>query len=384
MSSQKKVALTGAHASAEAMKQINPDVVPVYPITPQTPIIEKFCYFKAEGQVDAETVLVESEHSVMSVAVGASAAGARVMTASSSQGISLMNEVISVASGMRLPIVMNVVNRAISSPLNIHCDHCSTMNIRDLGWVQLFAENAQESYDFTIIAMKLAETMKNPVMVLQDGFISSHCVEMLEIIEDKKVKSFVGAYKPEEYLLDVDNPLTSGAWQLPNAYMETKISQQEALMSAMKEYPKVAKEYSKISGRSYGFVEKYMTNDAEAIIVTTCSTAGTVKAVIDTMRKKGKKVGLLKIYMLRPFPNNEITKALEKAKAVCVLDRAINFGAEAPLYTEIKNALFDAKKKPRVESRIFGLGGRDIFEEQIEEVFNSMLAGKKGGNVYIQ
>lgn len=380
----KKVALTGGHASAEAMRQINPDVVPVYPITPQTPIIEKFCYFKSEGQVDAETVLVESEHSVMSVAVGASAAGARVMTASSSQGISLMNEVLSVASGMRLPIVMNVVNRAISAPLNIHCDQCSTMNVRDLGWVQLFAENPQESYDFTIIATKLAETINVPVMVCQDGFISSHCVEMLEIIDEKKVKEFVGTYKPNEYLLDIEKPLTFGAWQLPNAYMETKIEQQEAIGAALKEYPKIAGDFAKISGRDYAFVENYMTKDADAIIVANCSTAGTTKEVIDRMRKQKKKVGLLKIYMLRPFPKEEIIKALEKAKAVCVLDRAINFGAEAPLYTEIKNALFDLKKKPRIESRIFGLGGRDIFEEQIEEVFNSMLKGKKGGNVYIQ
>lgn len=381
---KKKVALTGAHASAEAMKQINPDVVPVYPITPQTPIIEKFCYFKSEGQVDTEIVLAESEHSVMSVSVGASAAGARVMTASSSQGISLMNEVLSVASGMRLPIVMNVVNRSISAPLNIHCDQCSTMNIRDLGWVQLFAENSQEAYDFTIIATRLAEAINVPVMVCQDGFITSHCVEMLEILEPGKVKSFVGPYKPKEYLLDTDRPLTFGAWQLPNAYMETKIEQQEAINEALKEYPKAAKEFAKISGRNYAFVEEYMAKDADAIIVANCSTAGTVKSVIDRMRKQKKKVGLLKIYLLRPFPKDEIAKSLEKAKAVCVLDRAINFGAEAPLYTEIKNALFELKTKPRVESRVFGLGGRDIFEEQIEEVFNSLLSGKKGGKVYIQ
>lgn len=396
---QKKVALTGAHASAEAMRQINPDVVPVYPITPQTPIIEKFCYFKSEGQVDAEVVLTESEHSVMSVAVGASAAGARVMTASSSQGISLMNEVLSVASGMRLPIVMNVVNRAISAPLNIHCDQCSTMNVRDLGWLQLFAENPQEAYDMTIIAMKLAEKLRNPVMVCQDGFITSHCVEMLEILEPNKVKAFVGSYKPAELLLDTEKPLTFGAWQLPNAYMETKIEQQKAINEALKEYPKVAKEYSLISGRKYGFVEEYMTKDAEAVIVANCSTAGTIKEVIDRMRKKKKKVGLVKIILLRPFPKEQIAKSLEKAKAVCVLDRAINFGAEAPLFTEVKNALFDLKKKPRVESRIFGLGGRDIFEEQIEEIFNSLLSGKKGlrakrsvpsnasengGNVYIR
>ncbi|MDI6737949.1 MAG: pyruvate ferredoxin oxidoreductase [Nanoarchaeota archaeon] len=380
----KKVALTGAHASAEAMRQINPDVVPVYPITPQTPIIEKFCYFKSEGQVDAEVVLTESEHSVMSVSVGASAAGARVMTASASQGISLMNEVLSVASGKRLPIIMNVVNRSISSPLNIHCDQCSTMNVRGLGWVQLFAENPQEAYDFTIIATRLAESIRVPVMVCQDGFITSHCVEMLEILDEKKVKGFVGAYKPKEYLLDTNKPLTFGAWQLPNAYMETKIEQQEAISEALKEYPKIAKEFAKISGRSYGLIEEYNTRDADAIIVANCSTAGTAKEVIDRMRKRKKKVGLLKIYLLRPFPKSEIAKALEKAKAVCVLDRAINFGAEAPLYTEIKNALFESKKKPRIESRIFGLGGRDIFEEQIEEVFNTLLAGKRGGNVYIQ
>ena len=264
----KKVQLTGAHAAAEAMKQINPDVVPVYPITPQTPMMEKFCYFKAEGQVGTELVLVESEHSVMSVAVGASAAGARVMTASSSQGISLMNEVLTVASGMRLPILMNVVNRAISAPLNIHCDQCSTMNIRDLGWVQLFAETPQEAYDLTIIGQKLAEAINTPVMVCQDGFITSHCVENLDILEEQKTKKFVGEYKPKNTLLDTGNPMTFGAWQMPNAYMETKIEQEKALSSALAEYPKAAKEFAKLSGRNYGYVEEYRTNDAEAVIVT--------------------------------------------------------------------------------------------------------------------
>lgn len=379
----KRVALTGAHASAEAMKQINPDVVPVYPITPQTPIMEKFCYFKSEGQVDTETVLTESEHSVMSVAVGASAAGARVMTASSSQGISLMNEVISVASGMRLPILMNVVNRAISAPLNIHCDQCSTMSVRDLGWVQLFAETSQEAYDLTLIGMKLAEEMKTPVMVCQDGFITSHCVEILEILDDAKVKKFVGKYTPENTLLDTGNPLTFGAWQMPSHYMQTKIEQQNALFTAFMSYPKIAKEYAKVSGRNYKLLEEYNTKDAEAVIVTTCSAAGTTKAVIDRLREKGKKVGLLKIILMRPFPYEDIAKALSKAKAVCVLDRAIAFGGNAPLYGDVMQACYSMAKKPKLSSSIFGLGGRELYEAQIEKIFADLLAGKKSQE-YVQ
>ncbi|MBU2638217.1 MAG: pyruvate ferredoxin oxidoreductase [Nanoarchaeota archaeon] len=372
----KKVALTGAHASAEAMKQINPDVVPVYPITPQTPMMEKFCYFKAEGEVDTEVVLVESEHSVMSVAVGASAAGARVMTASSSQGISLMNEVLSVASGSRLPILMNVVNRAVSAPLNIHCDQCSTMSVRDLGWVQLFAETSQEAYDLTLIGMKLAEAMKNPVMVCQDGFITSHCVEILEILEQEKARKYVGDYNPKNKLLDVNNPMTFGAWQMPSHYMDTKIEQQKALMDAFKEYPKAAKEYEAVSKRSYGFLEEYKMKDAEAVIVTTGSAAGTTKAVIDRMRDKGKKVGLLKIVLMRPFPYNEIANVLSKAKAACILDRAVAFGGNAPLYGDVMQACYSLNKKPKISGSVFGLGGRELYEEQIEKIFNDLLAGK--------
>lgn len=379
----KKVALTGAHASAEAMKQINPDVVPVYPITPQTPMMEKFCYFKSEAQVDTEVVLVESEHSVMSVAVGASAAGARVMTASSSQGISLMNEVLSVASGSRLPILMNVVNRAISAPLNIHCDQCSTMSVRDLGWVQLFAETSQEAYDFTLIGMKLAETMKTPVMVCQDGFITSHCVEILEILDADKAKKYVGDYNPKVKLLDINNPVTIGAWQMPSHYMDSKIEQQDALMKAFAEYSKAAKDYETVSGRGYGILEEYKMNDAEAVIVTTCSAAGTTKAVIGRMRENGKKVGLLKIILMRPFPYEAIAKALSKAKAVCILDRAVSFGGNAPLYGDVMQACYSMGKKPKLTSTVFGLGGRDLYEEQIEKIFNDLLAGK-ATEVYVK
>jgi len=373
MKKYKEVALTGAEASAEAMRQINPDVVPVYPITPQTPIAQKFAQFVADGIVDSEMIRVESEHSAMSATVGASAAGARAMTATSSAGFALMWEVLGVASGSRLPIVMNVVNRALSSPINIHCDHAESMGGRDMSWIQIYSEKAQEAYENTLLALRLAESVSLPVMVMQDGFITSHSVENLKIWDDKSIKEFLGERKPDKWLLNVDDPVTMGPLQLQDYYFETKYQQELAMQDAKKKYLSIGKELGMITDNKYIYMEEYMTNDADAVIVVLSSTAGTTKAVIDRMRKQGKKVGLVKPILFRPFPYREMANALVNAKSVAVLDRSSSFGANPPLYSEILNSLYPLKIKPIIQSYIFGLGGRDIKESDIEIVFNDML-----------
>lgn len=371
----KKIALTGGYAAALALKQIEPDVMPVYPITPQTPIIEVYAKYLADGEVETEMIEVESEHSAISAAVGSSAAGARTVTATSSQGLALMNEILYIASGMRLPIMMLVSARALSAPLNIHGDHSDVMGARDTGWIQIFCENPQEVYDKTIIGMKLAEKVGLPVMVIMDGFNTSHSVENLEILDKKTVQKFLGEYKPEKHLLDVANPVTFGPLALQGAYFEFKIDQEEAMEKAQKEYVAVAKEYEKISGRGYGIFEKYKTNDAEKILILAGSTAGTAKDAVDCVRRNGEKVGLLKIELFRPFPHKEIAIALKNAKEIIVMDRAISSGTNAPFYCEIVNSLF-GNSQAKVSSIIYGLGGRDVFCRQIEEI----LSGKHNSN----
>lgn len=369
--------ITGAQAVAEAMRQINPDVVAMYPITPQTPIIETYAKIVADGKATTELVRVESEHSAMSATVGASAAGGRAMTATASAGLALMHEIVYIAASMRLPIVMPIANRALSGPINIHCDHSDTMGARDSGWIQIYSENAQEAYENMFLALKLAEKedVLLPAMVCQDGFITSHGVENVEIYDDAVMKEFVGERKAHLPLLDTDNPVTYGPLQLQDYYFETKRQQVDAMKNAKKAYLDAGRELSEITGKEYGYFEKYMTNDAEAVIIVMNSTAGNVKSAVDNMRKDGKKVGILKPKLFRPFPYEEIADALKDIPVVGVLDRAESFGARPPLYGEIRNALFDAEKKPKVQSYVFGLGGRDIFGSQIEEVFNSLLSG---------
>ena len=381
----KAKALTGAEASAEAMRQINPDVVAAFPITPQTPIMQSFAEFVADGIVSSEMVNVESEHSAMSCCVGASAAGARAMTASSSAGIALMWEILGVASGSRLPIVMSVVNRALSSPINIHCDHSDSMGCRDHSWIHIYSENAQEAYENTLLAVRLAEhpDVLLPAMVCQDGFITSHGVENVKIFDDAKIRKFVGTYKPKKPLLNVDDPVTVGPLQLPDYYFETKRQQDSAMENTKNAYISIGKELSKITDGKYGYFEDYMLKDADAVIVTLNSTAGTTKAVIDQMRKEGKKVGLLKIILFRPFIYDEVGNALSKAKSIAVLDRAESYGANAPLFGEIKNSCYDAGCKAKLHSCIFGLGGRNIYEKEIESVFDRLLDGKLKDKEYI-
>ncbi|MCD6427721.1 MAG: pyruvate ferredoxin oxidoreductase [Caldisericaceae bacterium] len=369
--------ITGAQAVAEAMRQINPDVVAAYPITPQTPIVEQFASFVANGIVDTEMIPVESEHSAMSCTVGASAAGARAMCATASQGLALMWEVVAAVPGLRLPIVMPIVNRALSAPINIHCDHSDSMGATTIGWIQIYSENAQEAYENTLLAIRLAEhkDVLLPVMVMQDGFIISHGVENVEIFDDDAVRKFVGERNPDRYLLDVDHPYTIGPLALPDYYFEIKRQQEEAMQNALKVYLEVGDELSKISGHKYPYFEEYKTEDAEVVIVVLSSTAGTAKDAVDELREEGKKVGLIKPILFRPFPYKEMRKALEKFKAIGVLDRSIAFGAYAPLYTEVRNALFESENKPKLQSYVYGLGGKDIFKSDIKKVFEELLSG---------
>lgn len=375
--------LTGAQAAAEAMRQINPDVVIAYPITPQTPIVEHFAEFVANGLVDSETIPVESEHSAMSAAVGASAAGARAMCATSSQGLALMWEIVAATPGLRLPIVMPLVNRALSAPINIHCDHSDVMGVLTIGWVQIFCENAQEVYEHMLLALRLAEDERVllPVMVNQDGFITSHAVEPVRIYDDAVVKKFVGERKPKRYLLNVDHPYTVGPLALPDYYFEIKKQQEDAIYAAKSVYLEIGKELSKITNRNYPYFEEYKTSDAESIIIAINSTAGTVKDVVDEMRDEGKKVGMIKPILFRPFPYAEMREALKNASSVGVFDRSIAYGAYAPLYSEIRNALYDLQKKPMIQSYIYGLGGRDIFKSEIRTAFNELLEGKVDSNL---
>jgi pyruvate ferredoxin oxidoreductase alpha subunit len=365
----KKVVLTGNDAVAEALRQINPDVAAVFPITPQTELMHKFSEFVADGKVKTNLVCVESEHSAMSACVGSQAAGARTVTATSANGLALMWEIVYIAASLRLPIFMPVINRALSGPINIHCDHSDTMGCRDSGWIQLFSENAQEAYDNAIMALRIAEhkDVLLPAMITLDGFIISHTMETLEILNDKTVTNFVGEYKPQNTLLDTDNPVTYGPLDLQDYFFEHKRQQIEAMKNVPSVILDVAKEYEKISGRKYDLFEKYKTEDADIILIALGSTAGTAKVAVDNIRKEGIKAGLIKIRTFRPFPSKELSKALEKAKAVLVLDRSASYGTESgPVYIETKSALYG--KNIPIINYLYGLGGRDISNQQIEKV----------------
>jgi len=382
--SKNTVAITGNDATAYAIKQINPDVMAAYPITPQTALVQKFSEYVADGLVKTEFVTVESEHSAMSACVGAAAAGGRVMTATAANGLALMFEIVYIAASSKLPIVMPVVNRALSGPINIHCDHSDSMATRDSGWIQLYSENAQEAYDNTIQAIRIAENMKVrlPVMVMYDGFITSHGIEMVDFLDDEVVRNFVGDYQPNNPLLDPEKPLTYGPLDLYDYYFEHKRQQAEDIKNSKPIILDVAKEFEKISGRPYGLFESYQLEDAEIAIVALSSTAGTTKEVVDEMRAKGKKVGLLKPRVFRPFPYQEIAKALSHLKAVAILDRSDSFGAfGGPLFTEIRSAMMEFGKIPENIDIIYGLGGRDINQQDIEGVYNQLDAIAKSGKV---
>jgi len=367
--------LSGNEAVATAMRQINPDVMGAFPITPSTEIPQYFSSYVADGLVDTQFVAVESEHSAMSTCIGAQAAGARSTTATSSCGMALMWELLYVASSCRLPIVMALVNRALSGPININNDHSDSMGARDAGWIQLYAETNQEAYDNYIQAVRIGEnkSVRLPVMVCQDGFITSHAVENIELLEDKEVRDFVGTYDPDNYLLKQENPMAVGPYGISAYYMEFKMHQVEGMKQAKQAILDVAKEFEKISGRTYGFFEEYQMEDAQTAIVIIGSSAGTAKAAIDEMRRKGKKVGMIKIRVFRPFPAKELAAALSGVKAIAVMDKSESFSTfGGPLFSETRSALYDLEKRPQMINYVYGLGGRDVKTEDIRFIFDQL------------
>jgi len=382
--SNKITALTGNEAVAYAIKQINPDVMAAYPITPQTALVQKFSEYVADGLVDTEFVTVESEHSAMSACVGAAAAGGRVMTATAANGLALMFEILYVASSNRLPIIMPMVNRALSGPVNIHCDHGDSMAARDSSWIQIYSENVQEAYDNTIQAVRITEHMevRLPIMVMYDGFITSHGIECVELLDDDKVVKFVGKYLSRFPLLDIDHPVTYGPLDLYDYYFEHKRQQIEAMKKAKKVVLEIGKEFKQTFGREYKLFEEYRLSDAERAIVVLSSTAGTVKEVVDELRAKGEKVGLLKLRLFRPFPYKEITQALFHLKVIAILDRSNSIGAfGGPLFTEIRSALLELEKIPQNVNYIYGLGGRDINQADITSIYADLEKIAKTGKV---
>jgi pyruvate ferredoxin oxidoreductase alpha subunit len=381
----KKLGITGNEAIANAMRQANPDVCGAFPITPATEIMQRFCTFVSNGQVKTEAVLVESEHSAMSACIGASAAGGRVATATAAQGLALMWEMLFIASGLRLPIIMGVANRALSWPLNIHGDHSDGMGARDCGWIHLYSENAQEGYDNMLQAFRIGEhpDLRLPVMVGIDGFITSHSIETGEFLEDDVAAKFVGEYKQTlPALLDLKNPCSMGSLILTDYYHEYHKALDHVMSKVFKVVEETGKDFEKISGRPYGLFESYRMEDAEIAIVVMSSAAGTTKEVVDEFRAKGIKAGILKPRLYRPFPYTQIGEALKNCKAVAVLDRADCWGASyGPLYTDITGALYGYDKRPVLINKIFGLGGRDYMPDQAEYVLNELLELAKGGKV---
>jgi len=367
------ICFSGNEAVAYAMKQINPDVMGAFPITPSTEIPEYFAKYVANGEVNTEYVTVESEHSSMSVCIAAEAAGARAVSATSSCGLALMYELLYVAASSRLPITLACVNRALSGPININNDHSDSMGARDAGWIQIYAENNQEAYDNFIMAMPVGENVRLPVMTCMDGFITSHAVENIELLETDVVRKFVGEYKPENYLLKKENPLAVGPYDISAYYMEHKVMQAQAMKMAKARILEVAAQFEKISGRHYGLLDEYRMEDAELALVLIGSSAGTAKAAIDKLREEGVKAGLIKVRVFRPFPGEELAKALSNTKAVAVMDKSEGFSANGgPLFAETRNALFDQKERPYLIDIVYGLGGRDFKVEDVEKVFGRL------------
>ncbi len=377
--------LSGNEATAYAMKQINPDVVAAFPITPSTEIPQYFSTYVANGEVDTEFVAVEGEHSAMAACIGAEAAGARAMTATSANGLEYMWEMIQIASSSRLPIVMALVDRAISGPLNIHSDHSDAMAVRDSGWIMLFSENNQEAYDNMLMAHRIGENkdVMLPVMCCQDGFITSHAIENIMLEETEDVKKFVGTYKPEHYLLNKNEPIAIGPMDLQPYLTEHKKQQAVAMENAKKVILDVANDFEKMTGRKYGFFEEYKMDDAEYVIVCMNSTAGTVKETVDILREKGIKAGLLKIRVFRPFPGKEIAEALSNAKAVAILDKVPLLSATGgPLFEDIVSNMFVNNINIPTINYTYGVGGRDVTVKQIESVYSDLQNLQDMSNPY--
>ena len=391
--------LSGNEAVAYAMRQIDPDVMGAFPITPSTEIPQIYSRYIANGEVGTEFVAVESEHSALSTCIGAEAAGARAVTATSSAGLAFMWELLHVASSSRLPVTLACVCRALTGPININNDHSDAMNARDAGWIQIYAENNQEAYDNYVQAMPIGEhpDVRLPIMVCQDGFITSHSVENINLLEDDAVKSFVGEYRPENYLLKHDNPLAVGPYGVSAYYMEAKMAQAQAMVNAKQVILDVGKRFGALSGRSYGLFEAYRMEDAEEAIVLIGSSAGTARVCVDTLRKAGRKVGMIKLRVYRPFPGEELAEALKHVKAVAVMDKCESYSTHGgPLGAELRSALYDAQVYPLLINFVYGLGGRDFAVTDCESVFNALdealdkgsakpvyrHLGQRGGDLY--
>ena len=374
--------LSGNEAVATAMKQINPDVVAAYPITPSTEIPQYFSNFVANGTVDTEFIPVESEHSAMSATIGAAAAGGRVMSATSSQGLALMFEMLYVASGMRLPMTLICANRALSAPLNIHNDHSDSMGVRDCGFIQLYCENNQEAYDNTIMAVKITEKTKLPVMVCYDGFITSHSIENIMLLENEEVKKFVGKYEPEEYLLDINKNISMGPLALQKYYFSIRKDLSVAMDNAIDVINQVSDEFYKLTGRKYELYEKYKLDDAQIGIIALNSTAGTIKDAIDKLRDKGIKIGLLKPRCFRPLPYTSIPQELNNLKALAIMDKADSInGYCGPLFGEITSAMFSQNVHVNAVNYIYGLGGADVKIDDIEDIANNLINISNTGKI---
>ena len=384
----KKVQMSGNEAVANALRQINPDVFPMFPITPSTEIPQYFANYVSNGLVDTEFITVESEHSSMSAAIGASAAGARALTATSSAGLAFMWEVLGVAASHRVPVVLAAVCRALTGPLNINCDHSDTMGARDSGWIQLYAETNQEAYDNMVMAYRIAEhkDVMLPIMICQDGFITSHAVMNMELLDDDVVKNFVGEYEPEDYLLNPNETYAVGPYAITDYYMESRKAQAHAMENAKQVIKDIAEEFEKISGRKYGLIEEYRMEDAEYAVVIIGSAAGTTKEAIDHMRENGEKVGLIKVRSFRPFPGEEIAASLKKCKAVAIMDRSESFSTNGgPLGAETMQAMYTARCTALTIDIMYGIGGRDVTVDDMINVYDALkdiAATGETGDVY--
>jgi pyruvate ferredoxin oxidoreductase alpha subunit len=393
---QETIAMNGDEAVAFAVKQCDVDVVAAYPITPQTIIVEKFSEYVANGEVHTEFVCTESEHSAMTACLSAAATGARTFTASASAGLALMHEMLFVTSGSRVPVVMAVANRALSAPLNIHGDHSDSMAERDSGWIQIYAENAQEAYDSIIQAFKIAEDVgvSLPIIIGIDGFTISHTLERVDILSEDTVKTYVGERqlplvlthegKTVPFRLDPENPMTMGPNALQNYYFEFKRQQEEGMRNALKKIQEVNTEYAQISGRAYGngLIDAYKLEDAEIAIVCIGSTAGTLKVIVDQLRQEGIKAGVLRLRTFRPLPVEDLRNALKNIKVVAVMDKSMSPGGlGAAVFNEVRNALYDLKQRPIMVNYIFGLGGRDYSPRDLRRVFEDIANIAKTGQV---
>ncbi|MCR5686607.1 MAG: pyruvate ferredoxin oxidoreductase [Lachnospiraceae bacterium] len=383
----KKDRMSGNEATAYAIRQVNPDVMPAFPITPSTEIPQMVSTYIANGEMDTEFIPVESEHSSMSAAVGAEAAGARSMTATSSCGLAFMWEELLVAASNRLPLVLTLVNRTLSGPININCDHSDSMGARDTGWIQIYAENNQEAYDNFIQAFPIAEDTRVhlPVMVCQDGFITSHAVENITIEEDADVKDFVGEYHPEEFLLNPGKPVAVGPYAVSNYSMEAKYNQEQAMIRSKEVILEVAEKFRKRFGRGFGLFEQYRTEDADFIMLIMGSAAGTAKEAADRLRERGMKAGVLKLRVFRPFPAEEIADALRGCRAVAIMDRCESFnGHGGPLSSEVNAALYLNGADVVSVSYVYGLAGRDFTVETAEGIFNELRDASESGKKLTQ